>query len=176
MGLEGREREPADPRELAKRKERDEAVPDHSKIGLLAPALHDRASLGALTLLEIVCKRDATNDIKRRSRGPVEHIDVTDAGVGFNLRLKTSDDIVNCEPHVWTHSANAIERKGGSDECAHGLVKMLGLDPNQTTPSEALNDGSKHGRVRVVVCVLQRASEAMSKVWEIVRPCKEFGQ
>lgn len=62
--FESRDRHLTDEGELTKGQKCKESLPDHAEIRLLAPALHDRQSFGALALLEIVRKGNATNDVE----------------------------------------------------------------------------------------------------------------
>jgi hypothetical protein len=162
---------------LTESQECEEAFPDHAEVGLFAPALHDGQSFGTLALLKIVRKGNATNDIKavgglrprdssdirtrylRRGSGPVKHVNFAFATLGLDGRLETGHDIIDGIPHIRSHSANSIERKGRREKSSHRLVRFLAFDPYNSPACEALNDGPEDGRMRIVVCVLNERRE-----------------
>lgn len=154
LSLDGGNWELTDPGELAESQESDESVPDHSKVSLFAPPFHNRTGLGSLTLLEIVGECNATNNVESRGSSPVEHVDLVDTTLRLNSVVETSDDLVDGEPDIGSHGANAIECESGRDESTHGLVGFLSFYPDDTPSSKTLDDRPEDGRVRIVVSVL----------------------
>ena len=118
--------------------------------------LDDLDGIGSVTDgIEVVTKSNTANGVQGNASGIVEDVDLERGLAGrvnlvCNAGLEGAGDVID----VSVHCTDVLRRKGGGDEATHALMLLPTLDPEERAAEEADDEGTKNGRVMVIVRVL----------------------
>ena len=156
LGLNGLERQGGNPGEQPQHEQGREGGVFTSHVILIPQDVDDLDSIRSVTdSIEVVTKSNTANDVQGGTGGIVEDVDLEGRLAGrmnlvCNPRLEGAADVID----VCVHCADVIRRKGGGDETTHAPMLLPTLDPNEGAAEEADDEGTKNGRVMVIVRVL----------------------